>query len=280
MEEPAEPTPRWQGGLGVAAVILFVGTGLVGAILRIRFDPASAHDSVQSMRGMWQFLRGWHAWLASAVLVAGILSLADAWIRNRRAARVPIAWYARVAGLGLALAAFFLGSLLPADQQAAESWNHVEAATGTASEHVPVGGVLAAHAVLVPVAGIAWLALVAGRGWRERVASWPTAIQRAAPTAAILAAGAALLALAAPPELGPRPIEGLVASRPDWPFLWLGPFQDWFGVAAGVWAGAATSALFLGAAPWLGAGWSARVRGLVALAAFAAMVALSWRGAA
>ena len=45
-----------------------------------------------------------------------------------------------------------------------------------------------------------------------------------------------VLAIVLPAALGPRPIPGTETTKPPWMFLPFYPFEDWFGLAALIWA--------------------------------------------
>jgi hypothetical protein len=151
--------------------------------------------------------------------------------------------------VGLLLAAYESGAVLPWDHRAWEAWLHVRDGArlfgltpGSADDPAatPLALVEGAHIVL----GVAVAAIALAVAWRAvQVPGYLRATRRTplrvqvrgylrawAPALAVVAL-AIPLALLAPSTLGPAPVAGLYVSRPHWPFLWLVPLQAWFGSA-------------------------------------------------
>lgn len=51
-----------------------------------------------------------------------------------------------------------------------------------------------------------------------------------------------ILGIIAPPGIGPAPLDGIVVTKPVWPFLWLYSVEEWFGVNGAWIAGGLTVA--------------------------------------
>lgn len=213
----------------LAGAILLALLSGVGLAFAYDADPEGAHASVASLAGGLGFLRGLHAWSASASVALAAVALVAAFVD----ARVADAVGALVA-LGILLLALLSGGILAFDQHGWESFEHVQRGaalagirigTEDAPEATPLRAILLAHAILVPIALILVTA-VRTRVWRP---------SEARPHWRALAALGLVLALAAillRPELGPAPIPRLALTRPEWPFLWLAPLQDAWGDAA------------------------------------------------
>lgn len=229
--------------LGVVTLALLALLAVPGIALALRYvsDPALAHDAIARLdAGPMRAARGVHAWAASFALALVAVHLARAYAAGRMEAPGRAAALAGLAALAVLLLAFFTGTILPWDQQGWEALQHLRGGAsvvgidvpGATPTQAPLSFLFWAHVLAVPVALLALLALHLRRrpdGIARRVAALGRATWI---PIAIAAAAVVLLALVAPPALGPAPLEGLVVSRPDWPFLWLVPLQDLFGPIA------------------------------------------------
>lgn len=218
--------------LGAALGAALVALAIAGVALAVAYAPRpdAAHDAV---RGQTSWLRGAHAWGASAAVALLALVLARAYLAGPRRAAL-----AALLALGGAIALYQLGTILPWDQQAWEGFQHLRAASarvgvawGSAEDPgaAPLAIVFWAHVLPLPLAlaGLAWARRARVRGDLARLGERRVLLVAAATLAALGA-----LAVWFPPALGPAPIPGLVVSRPHWPFLWLVPLQDLAGLSA------------------------------------------------
>jgi hypothetical protein len=267
-----------------ASACLVAATGL--ALLAVHAwappDPYAAARLVADSPALW--LKSLHAWGATLLLSLAIACLIVVWGQGGASVERARLWWPRVAILLLVVAAFLLGGLVPADQHAWESYRHVvwlldpDPDVGQAPKAAAVA--LAAHALLIPAAilGVLLFWERAAPGTLEstwaHVASWP---RLHIAWWALL--GAAAMAALSPPQLGPQPIADISVSRPRWPFLWLVPLEERWGVW-GLAAGISVVLALLLAQPWMAPRMPLRARawafvGLVG--AFMALWVAGWR---
>jgi ubiquinol-cytochrome c reductase cytochrome b subunit len=231
--------------LGALSLALLVLLAIPGILLALRYvpDPALAHDAVaRTDAGPLRLARGAHMWAASLALVIVVVHLARSYLAGRMHAPGRGAALAGLAALALLVGAFFTGTILPWDQQGWEALEHLRAGAalvgialpGAEPEAAPLSALFWAHVLALPVALAALLAFhLRRRGGLRADAARVGELARGAwlPTLALVATVAAL-AFLLPPSFGPAPLAGLQVSRPEWPFLWLVPLQDWLGRAA------------------------------------------------
>lgn len=277
-EETLAPPPAGPPSRPVAAAVVgaFVVLAASGIALAAAWDPVGPPPA--------RFLAGVHAWAASALLVLAFALVARGYLAGGAGASGRPRAFAALAFVAVLVASFATGTILPWDQQGWESYRHARdgaAAVGVAlpqgPDDAPLGAVFWAHVLALP-ALLALVAAVRGARLRDDARAVAVAARNALLPAAL--AVAAVLAAAAlwPPERGPRPIENLAVSRPEWPFLWLVPLQDAFGTRALL----ALPAVFLAAAAGVAlARPSSRCFRAGVLALLAVVFALlTWRGVA
>lgn len=91
-------------------------------------------------------------------------------------------------------------------------------------------------------------------------------VRRLGAFALVLLGGLSVLAVLFPPAVGPTPIAGIEVTKPMWPFWWMFTLENYFGLDAILWGGAALFALLV-AVPFVdrnpARSWRARPVGMV-----------------
>lgn len=284
---PPFPSTTRSGGV---LLLLIALTGLAGIPMALRYDvdPASAHGSVTALaQGLWGWVRGVHVWAASLVLVAVLLHPLSTWVR-RRDLRIPARiWVSGVVLLAAILATWFSGTILRFDHRSWEALEHLEQGVNVVGlsligegdpGNAPLGLFFLVHVFAVPFTLVALLAVHLARSRKARQLGTRIVrfVRDAARPAGVLAGVVVLLALVAPPRLGPAPVAGLEVTSPPWPFLWLVPLQDLMG-ALGLWVLPLLLVLLL-VAPWVAPRWSRRSRGVVAAVVLVSLLVLTVLG--
>jgi ubiquinol-cytochrome c reductase cytochrome b subunit len=272
-------SPSTVGFVGLALAFLALAA-LSGLLLALGYDadPDEAHASVA---GMPPWLRGVHSWAATAALALLLLHLAQAALRGWDEAQAEDGrkrWLLGVAALAAVLAVVLTGSVLSWDHQGWLAFRHLHEALesmglrgpGTDSPGgTPLTAVLLAHvAGAALVLALAWPLRTDGGvdrdldGIRLRPRHFATAL------AAVVALAAVL-----PQALGPPPQASAPGGRPEWPFIWLVPLEDAWGIRAVL----ALPPLLglLAAAPWFAARWPARRRTAALVACASILLVLS-----
>lgn len=231
---------RRLGALTIAALALTAFSGIPLALAYVR-DPAQAHDAVARMlAGPLSAPRGAHAWGASLVLVLVVAHLARSHVTGRmRVAGRGVALLG-VASLAALLAVFFTGTILDWDQQGWEALQHLDVGASMVGLDVadeptaaPLSWIFAAHVFALPALLVAGVVAHLRRGRIAADARRLAGLLREQWVALVVAfVGVALAARLYPPAFGPTPIAGISTTKPDWPFLWLVPLQDWLGAPA------------------------------------------------
>lgn len=243
-----------------------------------------------SSQGWPGWIQGVHAWAGQGLVVLGLLMLVRASLGTKGPWLEAREYVASALAAAVVLASVLTGGILAWDQQGWESLRHVQAALGPLGssaaqpQEADVGVAFWAHALVFPLilAGLGRVAV--GRFEKPRrlpadaAFFFRAAASRVREGAPWLVA-TALLAWVWPPEHGPEPIAGIAVSKPDWPFLWLVPFQDWLGAAAGLRAGLGLAVASFAAFPWVTRHWTARRRTWLVLGAAGALGVLTVWGA-
>ena len=240
--------------LGALTLVSLVLLAITGIVLSQFYNPAplAAHDSVRYLITsvpLAALLRDLHVWSASAALVLVFAHLAAVfWRRGFRNPREGL-WWSGVLLLALLFGLAFTGTVLRADQEAAEALAHATAAAAFAG---PLGAPLrpdftvaspllsrlyGLHVSVLPLALVALLALhlwlirhlgVSASG--ETQAPFRTHLRPLAGFAFLLVAAVAALALAWPAGLLAAGVEGYEVTKPFWPFLWIYAAENLFGM--------------------------------------------------
>jgi ubiquinol-cytochrome c reductase cytochrome b subunit len=259
----AYPVPAHANGIGyILGGITFFGFLILAAtgVWLAQFyhaTPATARESVVYIMNV--------APAGDLVLLhMGRVFLTGSYKRPREAN-----WLIGLGLLGVTLGLIFTGSVLKWDQEGFEALAHnVEigdllgafgfwfSADFTASLPI-LGRLYMAHIVILPALGalllIAHFLLVKFHGISALPAQADAAVDggpvpdkggstfavhvvRMAGFGLLIIAAATVVSLIWPAGLGPRPVPGVEETKPPWMFLPFYPLEDWFGLAALLWA--------------------------------------------
>ncbi|WP_310527347.1 cytochrome b N-terminal domain-containing protein [Nocardioides sp.] len=265
------------GGITAFAFGLLIVTG----ILLVQFYspvPEAANHSVRDMvTDVWgmRLVRALHFWAAQAMYVTAALHLLRVYFTGSYKRPREGNWLVGVAMFALVILGLFTGTVLKWDQEGFEALGHnVEVAdllggvgiwfSPDFASRVPIlVRLYGAHVVIIPGLILVLLTLHGLLVKRHRISPHPdlptdtTGDQ--APTdeptepfthhlRRIGAFGLALtgllgvLAVLAPPAVGPPPVAGLEITKPPWNFWWMFTLEDWMGLSGILYGG---GALFL-----------------------------------
>lgn len=268
----AYPIPRHAnrlaytlGGVTLGSFVLLVATGIYLAQL---YDPtpARAHASVVHLTSepVGAVVRSLHFWLATIFMVTLILHLLRTFVTAAYKAPREGVW---LTGVGLFLLAgglLFTGTILKWDQEAFEAFGHnieiadllgylgfwfspeftdnVSLLVRTYVTHVSVlpllfAGLVGVHLLLVKrvkISPLPWgtAAEVERRERDETRLPFTTHLARIGYWTLAVLGVALILTAVRPAGIGPEGVEGIEITKPPWYFLWLYPFENWFGLKA------------------------------------------------
>lgn len=253
------------GGLTLGSFVLLVATGVY---LTQFYDPtpAGAHASVEQLtRGdVGSVFRSLHYWLATLFVVTLVLHLLRTFLAAAYKRPREVTWLTGVALFLVGGGMLFTGTILKWDQEASEALDHnseiarlfgafgfwfseqfskgLSLLTRDYLAHVsllPVvfGGVLAVHLYLVKRHGVAPRPVGSVEQIKQSVRSeerlpFTTHLWRILYWTLFVLGIALILSALRPVGLGPEAVEGIEITKPPWYFLWLYPFENWFGVRA------------------------------------------------
>jgi quinol-cytochrome oxidoreductase complex cytochrome b subunit len=254
------------GGVTAASLVILIVTGVV----LVQFYspvPESANESVRHIvSGVWsgRFVRGVHFWASQAMYVTALLHMLRVFLTGSYKKPREGNWLIGVAMFGLVTLAVFTGTVLKWDQEGFEALGHnLEIAklmggvglwfSPQFADQVPIlVRLYGAHVVIVPGLIVGLLVLHALLVKRHKISPHPALptddsgeqAPAAEPTEPfthhirrISAFGLALLgvfgilAVLAPPSVGPPPVAGLEVTRPPWIFWWMFTLENWVGLA-------------------------------------------------
>jgi quinol-cytochrome oxidoreductase complex cytochrome b subunit len=265
------------GGITAFAFGLLIVTG----ILLVQFYspvPETANSSIRDMvTNVWgmRFVRALHFWAAQAMYVTAALHLLRVYFTGSYKRPREGNWLVGVAMFGLVMLALFTGTVLKWDQEGFEALGHnVEIAdllggvgiwfSPDFASRVPIlVRLYGAHVVIIPGLILVLLTLHGLLVKGHRISPHPDLPTDATGDQAppdeptepfthhlrrIGAFGLALtgllgvLAVLAPPAVGPPPVGGLEITKPPWNFWWMFTLEDWMGLSGILYGG---GALFL-----------------------------------
>ena len=252
------------GGITLAAFALLVATGVYLAQF---YDPSEegAHQSVvyitdQAFAGA--LIRGLHYWLATIFVVTLVLHMVRAFVTAAYKAPREMTWITGVVLFLLGGGLLFTGTILKADQEAIEAFEHntevadffgalgfwfsadftdnVADITRFYVAHVSILPVLlflvlGVHMLLIKrhrISPLPWGSAqeVAARERAEHAEPFTSHLKHIGAWSLVMLGIALLLSGLAPAGLGPAGVEGIEITKPPWYFLWLYPFENWFGL--------------------------------------------------
>ena len=239
------------GALTLAALTILALTGIV---LTQFYNPTplGAHESLRYVITRTPFvslLRDLHVWSAAGALVLVFAHLAAIfWRRGFRRPREGL-WWSGVLLLALLFGLAFTGSVLRADQEAAEALAHAVAGARAAG---PLGApfqpdftpssplVSRMYGLHVSVLPLVLASLLALHLWLIRHLGVSAAGSARAPFrthlrplggfALFVVAAVGLLAVVSPAALLAPGVDGFEVTKPFWPFLWIYAAENLFGL--------------------------------------------------
>src|SRR6266511_1541457 len=234
------PVPRHANSLaytlGGITLISFVLLVITGIYLAQFYDPteARAHISVTYITDTafaGELIRSLHYWLATIILVAGLLFSGTVLKQDQEAVE------ALDHNLEIAKIFGFLGFWFSSDFT-----NNISVVTRLYIAHVLilpliVAVVIAVHMLLIKrhrISPLPWgtPSEVAAREREEHAETFTSHLAHIGKWALVLLGVALLLAGLAPAALGPAGVEGIEITKPPWYFLWLYPWENWIGLQA------------------------------------------------
>jgi quinol-cytochrome oxidoreductase complex cytochrome b subunit len=276
------------GGITFTGFLVLAATGIW---LAQYYDPtpAAARSSVvyiMNVAPLGDVVRGVHFWTANLVMATILLHMGRVFVTGAYKRPREGNWLIGLGLLAVTLGLLFTGTVMKWDQEGYEALGHnVEVGgllgtfgiwfSGDFAASVPLlGRLYIAHIAILPGIGtlllIAHFLLVKHHGISALPAAADAAVDGGPAPAPggssfaghlgkmigfglILTAVAAVVALFVVPPLGGRPIPGTETTKPPWMFLPFYPLEDWFGIAALVWAPLVLFAI-LGVVPFVDRG--------------------------
>ncbi|OGN86709.1 MAG: hypothetical protein A2X23_04995 [Chloroflexi bacterium GWC2_73_18] len=259
------------GGITFFGMLIRFGTGIWLAQF-YHPVPEAARQSIAYIIGdapLGDVIRGVHYWTANVVMVTVLLHLARVYWTGAYKRPREANWLIGLGLLATTLGLLFTGTVLKWDQEGYEALGHnLEMANllgvfgfwfsaDFAVEFPILGRLYMAHVVILPTAGtlllIGHFLLVKRHGISALPADADRAVDggpapatggssfaahlvRMAGFGLILLGAALAISLVLSAPLGPRPVPGIEETKPPWMFLPLYPLEDWFGLAALLWA--------------------------------------------
>lgn len=220
------------------------------------------------------FVRGVHYWTAHIVMVSLLFHMGRVLVWGAYRAPREAIWMVGVGLLVTMMGLFFTGTVLKWDQEAFEALEHneetgdllgglgawftTEFSRSTSllervyTAHVTILPAIltmavAAHILLIRYHGIAPRLGEREEEVREKVhaaelgrpagevSHFDIHLRKIAGYGLLLTALAIVLALLVSPPLGPAPVPGEEVTKPPWVFIWLYPFENWWGLNALLW---------------------------------------------
>ena len=254
------------GGITAFAFVILIATG----ILLVQFYapvPESANASVRDMAtDVWgmRFVRGLHFWAAQAMYVTAALHLLRVFFTGSYKRPREGNWLIGVAMFGLVIFALFTGTVLKWDQEGFEALGHnlevadllggvgVWFSPDFASRVSILVRLYGAHVVIIPGLILVLFTLHALLVKRHRISPHPSLtaddeaeqapaaeptepfthhLRRITALGLVLTGLLGILAVLAPPAVGPAPVEGLEVTKPPWNYWWMFTLENWFGLS-------------------------------------------------
>jgi quinol-cytochrome oxidoreductase complex cytochrome b subunit len=259
------------GGITFFGFLILAATGVWLAQF-YHPTPEAARESVvyiMNVAPAGDIVRGIHYWTANIVMATVLLHLGRIFVTGSYKRPREVNWLIGLSLLAIMLGLIFTGTVMKWDQEGYEALGHnVEAGkllgaigfwfSSDFETSLPLlGRLYMAHVVILPALGtmllIAHFLLVKRHGISSLPVAADAAVEggptpsksgstfaahlvRMAGFGLLILAATTMLALLSPAGLGPRPIPGTETTKPPWMFLPFYPFEDWFGLAALLWA--------------------------------------------
>ncbi len=259
------------GGITFFGFLILAATGVWLAQF-YHPTPEAARESVvyiMNVAPAGDIARGVHFWTANIVMATVLLHLGRIFVTGSYKRPREVNWLIGLGLLAITMGLIFTGTVMKWDQEGYEALGHnVEAgsllgalgfwfSTDFETSLPILGRLYMAHVVILPAIGtlllIAHFLLVKRHGISSLPAVADAAVDggpkpvksgstfaahlvRMAGFGLLILAVTTVLAIVLPPTLGDRPIPGTETTKPPWMFLPFYPFEDWFGLAALIWA--------------------------------------------
>jgi len=265
------------GGITAFAFGLLIVTGILLAQFYSPV-PETANQSVRDMvTDIWgmRFVRALHFWAAQAMYVTAALHLLRVFFTGSYKRPREGNWLVGVAMFGLVILALFTGTVLKWDQEGYEALGHnLEIAdllggvgiwfSPDFASRIPIlVRLYGAHVVIIPGLILVLLTLHGLLVKRHQISPHPDLptdasgdqappeeptepfthhLRRIGSFGLVLTGLLGILAVLAPPAVGPPPVGGLEITKPPWNFWWMFTLEDWMGLSGILYGG---GALFL-----------------------------------
>lgn len=253
------------GGITLGSFVLLVATGIY---LTQFYDPtpARAHASVVhiSQEQPGAIIRSLHFWLANIFIVTLLLHLLRTFVTSAYKRPREGIWLTGIVLFLLAGGFLFTGTILKWDQEGLEADGHnvdltklvgvfgfwfsagfsdtLSLLTRIYITHISilpllVAGFVGVHLLLIKkqkISPLPWgTAEEVERRERQQVTlPFTTHLARILYWTLVALGIALVMSAVRPTGIGPEGVEGIEITKPPWYFLWLYPFENWFGLKA------------------------------------------------
>lgn len=261
----ANRLPYLLGGITAGSFVMLVVTGVY---LAQQYDPvpSEAHASVVAITasGFGSVVRSVHAWLATLFMITLALHLLRTFLEASYKRPREGLWLTGVGLFVVSGVVLYTGTILKWDQEAIEAlghnreladvagslgfWftpgfsDHVSLLTRAYAAHVSIlpmllAGGIGLHMLLIKRLKISPLAAgdpatIEARAVAEPQERFTRHLARLGAWSLAVLGLALLLTALRPVGIGPAGVEGIEVTKPPWYFLWVYPFEDWFGLRA------------------------------------------------
>lgn len=262
--EHANTIPYTLGGITLMGFIILIITGIYLAQF-YHPEPSDAHNSaIYIITGapLGDTVRSVHFWTAQIVTVTVILHMLRVLFTGSYKRPREVNWFVGLALLGVTMLLVFTGTVLKFDQEGVEALQHNKEAaeivgalggwfSAEFSRSVPlVMRLFNAHVTILPLLFggliVAHIYLIKQHGISPKptltATTYPTAgtgtshftlhLQRMVGFGLFILALALMLSLIFPAPLGQAGVVGAEVTKPWWMFVWLLPFEQWWGARA------------------------------------------------
>ncbi len=318
----ANRLPYLLGGITLVGILILIATGIYLAQFYHPdpTDAHASVVYIINEAQFGDIVRGVHYWTANIVMVTLLFHVARVLVWGAYRAPREVTWLAGIGLLVAMMGLFYTGSVIKWDQEGFEAlahndeignilgglgaWFTAEFSRSTSlrervyTAHVTILPALltlivAAHLMLIRYHGIAprpgeeeevkeeMRAAEPGQH-AARVSHFDVHLRKIAGYGLLLTAVAIVLALLLSPPLGPVPVPGEEVTKPPWVFIWLYPFENWWGLTALLWLPIGL-VLALALIPFLDRSRSSALRNrwlliLIVVLVFATIVAFGFYG--
>lgn len=265
------------GGITLVSVLITIASGIILALWYVP-TPEEANASIRVITEevfLGSVIRGAHFWGAQLTIIAIVLHLLRVLYYGSYKRPREGNWIVGVLLFAVMIGLYFTGTTLKWDQEGNEALEHAQVIAETLGfgaffneEFIPVIlRFFIMHVSLLPLALLALVFIHMLLIKRLKISPLPWGKANTATVGhkqhtffhhirslvgyGYLTLGVILiLAILAPPAIGPDPISGIEVTKPVWPFLWLYSVEEWFGVN-GAWIAGGLTIIGLLAVPFI-----------------------------